>query len=100
MKDSIKPVLKARIKTGPSLTIGRTNVLVANQGYTYNETGFIYNQAIQYGGIYGFDIIPMITKAKLEKSSVFAARDFSGTITPTPYGGNHTLIGMLGLTYS
>ncbi len=42
--DDIKPVLS---------TIEYTEVLVADQGYTYNETGMTYNSDIYYGGLYG-----------------------------------------------
>lgn len=101
MKDSIKPVLSAKLTTGPRVLVGRTNVLLENQGYTYNEAGFTYNQAgVMYGGLYEYDIYPIVAKARLDKPSIFISMDFSGTTNITPPGASHTLIGMLGMTYA
>jgi hypothetical protein len=87
MRDTIKPIMK----------VGRTKVQIANQGYTYNEAGFTYNQAgWQYGGLYEHDIVPMITRAKIEKGNIIAARDVGEIMNNRP----GMLIGILGLTYT
>jgi hypothetical protein len=85
----------------PTMTVGRTNVQIADQGYTYNQAGFTYNQALwQYGGLFENDIYPMITRARIEKPSVMIGGDF-GAIHPVPCTlGQGMLVGMLGMTYS
>jgi hypothetical protein len=43
--DDIRPILEP---------LEKTEKLVANQGYSYNEAGISYNQiGVQYGGLYG-----------------------------------------------
>jgi hypothetical protein len=103
MRDSIKPVLRAgrtnSLNPVPSMLIGRTNSNVKNQGYTYNESGLTYNQSgVMYGGLYEYDIYPIIARAIQDKSMIYSGIDFSGTVVPT-IGNSGMLIGMLGLTY-
>lgn len=50
----------------PSLKVQATDILVKDQGYTYNQATFIYNQAgVFYGGIYNVteDIVPEVSIA-------------------------------------
>jgi len=78
---------------------GRTKVQIEDQGYTYNETGFVYNQTgWMYGGLYEHDIIPMITKVRIEKPRIIIGGDFGASII-APSTNSGYLIGMLGMTY-
>lgn len=44
-----------------SLKIPATQALLEDQGYTYNQAGFTYDQAIAYGGVYNSnqDVLPL-----------------------------------------
>ena len=49
----------------PKMKVGRTEALLNDQGYTYNQAGFSYNQAgVTYGGIYQHDIVQSKGQAK------------------------------------
>ena len=82
--------------------IGRTNKAVTTQAYTYNEAGFTYNQAIQYGGIYGSDIYPMVSMSREIKPTNMKSGDIGTAFIPDiPRTlGRGMLIGMLGMTYN
>lgn len=60
MKDSIKP----------TITVGRSDAHLADQGYSYNQSGLTYNSPVSYGGIYGYDISPTIARSLTEKSNI------------------------------
>jgi len=48
----------------PSLRVDKTDTLVYNQGFTYNEVGLSYNnQDVSYGGIYGNNSTSFILNA-------------------------------------
>lgn len=84
----------------PKAKAGRTNAQVYNQGVTYNEVGFTYDQAnIAYGGIYDYDVYPMLTRARNVVPRIVAVGDFQGTAV-APSGNSGYLIGMLAMTYS
>lgn len=64
----------------PTLSVQRTNKLIVDQGFTYNEVGKIYNEiGMMYGGIYGQDIIPLTAKASQEIPHIHAIGDFPNT---------------------
>lgn len=84
----------------PTLRVGKTNTQIYDQGITYNEAGVSYNDArYAYGGIYGFDIYPLVNKGVDIRPRIVAAGDFQGTAPTPPTGNSGMLIGMLGLTY-
>lgn len=59
----------------PIMSIGRTNAQSENQGYTYNESGITYNEAgVMYGGKYGNDIYPIISKSTLQRPTLKVGR--------------------------
>lgn len=101
MRDAIKPVV----------VLAQSNAQVFDQGITYNEPGLTYNQiGIGYGGLYEFDIVPIIARSiqfkpmgnvySLQPNIVFGM-DYSGTAEQhgTIVLGRGMLIGILGMTY-
>lgn len=103
MRDSIKPVVTIRQSPAIAATVQKTNALVYDQGFTYNEAGKTYNEVgVAYGGLYGQDRMQMVATARQLLPSISFAGDFAGTIAPTPPppGGNSgMLVGMLGMLY-
>ena len=93
------------------MKVGRTNVLVYDQGLTYNQANTTYEQiGIAYGGIYGADIQPIIARVEANYyqthsrvknivPSIVLASDQSGRSTSERTLGAGMLIGMLGMTY-
>ena len=63
-----KPISNTIKSIKSIMSVGRTNKLLEDQGYTYNEAGFTYNQTgVTYGGVYLHDISPIISKATIIK---------------------------------
>ncbi len=85
-----------------SAIIEKTQALLADQGYTYNQAGFTYNQAgVMYGGLYNInqDVAPAFFNdlASFVKPSISGIIDIQGGRAG---GGNSgMLMGILGLTY-
>jgi len=52
------------------LSIGKTEQLLNNQGFSYNESAKSYNEALMtYGGVYGlsYDSPPMLSVERIER---------------------------------
>ena len=100
---AIKPsIIQVRQITSTAIS-QRTNRLIAEQNYTYNEVGFTYNQSgVQYGGQYNYDIFPLISQARYIKPTNVLFGDtgitFVSAVSITL--GRGMLVGMLGMTYS
>lgn len=85
----------------PSLKIQRTNKLLADQGFTYNEAGKTYNEiGMQYAGIYGQDIIQITAKASTELPHNTTIGDFPNTLAVKTYRRGSPIGLLLDLTYS
>src|SRR3990167_1100870 len=83
----IYPIISRSTFQRPSLIVGRTNKQLEDQGYTYNEAGFSYNQSgVAYGGLYKYDIYPIISRARLERPSIIGIRDIYTKTTPSQSG--------------
>lgn len=96
----VSPLLNTPITQRPTLQMGRTEAQLYDQGYTYNEPGISFDQVgVAYGGIYGYDITPLVSMSISIFPHIILAGDFY-----TPGGGTVSrrgfLIGMLGLTYA
>lgn len=71
-----------------------TQALVNNQGYTYNQANFTYNEiGVEYGGIYNYgeDIIPTVSLSHnpipdiLSDNLVISFNSHYASITPSIY---------------
>lgn len=85
MKDSATPTFSVSNEGNITITIPITQALLANQGYTYNQSGLTYNQTgVQYGGVYNYneDVIPSLFVAKLEQPSLNILTDFISLTAP------------------
>lgn len=84
----------------PSMYVGKTQKQILDQGHTYNEAGLTYNQiGVMYGGIYNYDVVPMMSLARSQKPINIIGMDFSSVSTPPIPTNSGYLIGMLGMTY-
>lgn len=99
--NDIYPVIAGVKDRKPTLSVGRTNANLYDQGYTYNEAGLTYNQiGVAYGGIYENDIYPILSRALSVYPRIVLVGDFQGTPAGTAAVGGGMLIGILGLTYA
>ena len=89
--------------TKPALKIERTQARVQDTAYTYNEADLTYNSDIVYGGLYGYDIVPIVSLIHSLYPSITHARDFEGIVIPPspPSGMTGMPMGLLlALTYA
>lgn len=101
MKDNIKPIIRFKIEA-PTFSVQKTEALLKDDGITYDEPGYSYDQSgVVYGGLYGNDTVPMYAYANVQNPSIRFIMDFSGTEQQhgTIILGQGMLIGMLGMTY-
>lgn len=85
------------------IIISQVDTFLADQGYTYNQPGFTFNQLlVEYAGLtnQNQDIIPLFLKASQVIPEIGSIVDTYTTVSPTPPTGNsRMLIGILGMTY-
>lgn len=82
-KDPTVPTLSLSIENKIDLVIPKTQALLQNQGYTYNQATFTYNQAgVSYGGIYNFnqDLLPLSLSFNTEAPHISGIID-TGAVT-------------------
>lgn len=78
--------MKTATESKPSLIVQRTNKLIADQGFTYNEAGKTYNEiGMIYGGIYGQDILQITSAAKLQSPTNTSVSDLPNTLAIKTY---------------
>lgn len=84
----------------PKMTVQKTNALIANQGYTYNESGLTYNEiGVQYGGIYNYDIVPIIATATNTQPKINSITDMPNTLPVRVLKKGMSMGLLLDLTY-
>jgi hypothetical protein len=85
----------------PSLTIQRTNRLIRDDGLTYNEAGKTYNEiGMVYEGLYGEDILPMVSKATTHTARSSTISDFPNTLAVKTYLRGSPIGLLLDLTFN
>lgn len=98
---SVKKTINSANSFKPKMSVGRTERLLADQGFTYNEATNTYNEAgMEYGGIYKYDVVPIVSFARQVHPTITFGMDFGASVIPAPTGSRGKLIGMLGLTYA
>ena len=102
MKDSTVPSFSISTEGNITIIIPPTQALVANQGYTYNQSGLTYNQiGVQYGGVYNYnqDLVPMLFTTNTTNPSAISFTDlYSIGFTRYLYAGMPMGL-LLDLTY-
>ena len=65
----------------PKMRVQKTEVLVYDQGYTYNEAGLTYNEInVAYAGLYNHDIVPIVASVKADLPKIKTITDFQNTL--------------------
>lgn len=91
----IVPLVSIAKSITPTLTGGTTQAQVAEQGYTYDNAGITYDQAlVMYGGLYktNQDVVPLVSLAETIYPTIYGYSDVYTPVTP-PSKGNEMLIG-------
>lgn len=83
----------------PRLKLQKTEALVYDQGYTYDEASLTYDSAVAYGGLYGNDITPSIVMAKADKSNMRFINDLPNTLSVRLLVRGQSMGLLLALTY-
>lgn len=83
-----------RISTdiSPTMSVGKTQAELEDQGLTYNEAGISYNESgIFYGGVFGASLVfPLISMVASISPHMYGGDDVYTTINPN---ANYTPLG-------
>ena len=100
---AVSPIFKPIKNDKSNIIVQKTKKDISSQLFTYNESGKSYNElGMMYGGIYGFDIAPILNMVKAFYPSITLGMDFNSQAPISPPSGMSGMsIGLLlALTYS